>query len=221
MSTRMNLAGTRFGKLVAVESSGTTRKGNQIWRCRCDCGTEVKVVGGKLRSGHTRSCGCLTRAARFHVPASAPARLARLTDRSGECWVWRGSLDAWGYGRMLVDGGYRRAHRVAWIVANGEPPEGLLVLHRCDNRRCVNPAHLFLGTNAENMADMRAKGRSAGAWQRGAQHPCARLTEADVIAIRARRAAGEQQRQLAKAYGVGEGAISQIVRGKTWAHLEG
>lgn len=90
-------------------------------------------------------------------------------ERSGDCWEWKGASAACGYGKVYLPypgvrhGPYRKAHRVAYELQRGPIPDGLMVLHHCDNRRCVRGSHLFLGTNLDNMRDMAAKGRSAGA----------------------------------------------------------
>lgn len=78
------------------------------------------------------------------------------------CMLWIRSTDTNGYGMLCVDGRKRKAHRVAWELANGPIPAGLHVLHRCDTPACVNPAHLFLGTHTDNMRDCSAKGRTRG-----------------------------------------------------------
>lgn len=109
-------------------------------------------------------------------------------------------------------------HRVAWESANGPIPGGLRVLHRCDNPPCCNPAHLFLGTAAENADDMVQKGRQHHPI--GELHPSHKLTAQQVVAIRQRYAAGEQQIDLAAEYGVAFQTVSMIVLRKTWRHLE-
>lgn len=82
-------------------------------------------------------------------------------DRSGDCWTWQGSRDRKGYGRVSVNQRPVLAHRFSWTLSHGPIPDGLCVLHKCDNPPCVNPEHLFLGTIADNNRDMVAKGRHA------------------------------------------------------------
>ena len=84
-------------------------------------------------------------------------------EKTDGCWLWTGATASYGYGKMMLDGETVRAHRAAYLLLVGPIPDGLYVLHRCDVRRCVNPAHLFLGTPSDNTKDMLAKGR--GRWQ--------------------------------------------------------
>jgi hypothetical protein len=138
------------------------------------------------------------------------------------CWLWTGALTRSGYGRMAVNeyGEPKRlaqAHRVAWELFNGSIPEGLNVLHQCDTPPCVNPGHLFLGTQADNVADMVTKGRHGHGRVVGEEHPRAKLSAAQVAEIRVRHAAGETGRILAREFGVGDSQMSRIVRGQSWA----
>lgn len=135
----------------------------------------------------------------------------------GECWPWTGAKNWKGYGFFRWDGKNQNAHRVAWILANGPIPDGIHCLHKCDNRECQNPAHLFLGTNLDNIADKMAKGRHRGA--RGERSGSAKLTSEHVYQILDRAAAGEKYASIAKDFGVYEGHISMIVTRRTWKHL--
>jgi DNA-binding transcriptional regulator YiaG len=134
---------------------------------------------------------------------------------SDHCWLWQGYRGTDGYGAFRFDHITRLAHRVAYELAVGPIPDGLWVLHRCDRTACVRPDHLFLGNNADNMADMVAKGRSL----HGTRSPRAKLTEQSVEAIREIQKSGAMtQRKLAVLFGVSKSTISEIVRGAKWKH---
>jgi hypothetical protein len=147
------------------------------------------------------------------------ARLLRKTrpEPATGCIVWTGYVCRSGYGKIWYTGKNPLAHRVAWELAHGPIPAGLHVCHRCDNRPCVNVDHLFLGTNADNMADRNAKGRARGGSMRGEAHPFAKLTNADVAAIRAARGV-EKGRETASRFGVSPSRVSMIQTGKVWVH---
>jgi hypothetical protein len=131
------------------------------------------------------------------------------------CWEFQGGRFSTGYGRILVRGRRTGAHRFVWESEFGEIPAGLSVLHKCDNRRCVHPDHLFLGTTRDNMRDMARKGR-AKRNPSGEENFNARLSDADVNAIRERWNAADERRglqtALAREYGVSTSTISLIVR---------
>ena len=130
------------------------------------------------------------------------------------CWLWLAQVTSKGYGCFWFRNYPWRAHRAAWVLFRGEIPEGVQVLHRCDNPSCVNPEHLFLGTNADNMRDRDTKGRANQ--RRGEQHPYATFTEAQVHAI---RADPRSMLEIAAAYGRPYMTIYQIVRRHTWRWL--
>ena len=140
-----------------------------------------------------------------------------------ECWNWQAAFYRYGYGMFRFDGRAQAAHRVSYILAHGDIPDGLCVLHTCDNRACVNPAHLWLGTRADNNADMRRKGRGVnppGCDNRGSRHGASKMTECDVLSIRQRMRDGTTtQSALAREYGVDPSAISNIVRRRNWTHI--
>ena len=153
-------------------------------------------------------------------------------NKDGDCWLWAGALQPTGYGKVYFEGVMHGAHRIAWRITHGPIPDGLCVCHRCDNPTCVNPEHLFLGTQRQNMSDMVRKGRSVRGdhhWTRtrpdavlsGDSHYASKLTADDVREIRRRYAAGGVfYRELAAEYGVKTEAIYKIVRRRAWKHVE-
>lgn len=166
-------------------------------------------------------------------------RFWRLVDRSGDCWLWVGSVDRYGYGLFRAVNVRSqptervRAHRFAYAMAHGVAiPDELVVRHRCDNPGCVRPEHLLLGTTADNVKDRTDRGRSACGdrngsrlrperLRRGEDSSCAKLTAEQVREIRSRyvpRKLGYQR--LASEYGVSMATVHEIIERKTWKHLD-
>ena len=137
------------------------------------------------------------------------------------CIEWQARLTTRGYGHVNIGGRTYLAHRVAWVISEGQIPGGLCVLHHCDNPICVNAAggHLFLGTQADNIADRVAKGRSRPSGVVGERHGNAKLSNASVLLIRECAARGEEQRDIGLRFGVAQSTVSLIVRRKAWKHV--
>lgn len=152
-----------------------------------------------------------------------------------KCWIWRGATQYKGYGVIGRGGrgmGNESAHRYSYMIHVGEIPKGMCVCHRCDTPACVNPFHLFLGTNADNSSDMVRKGRhymtvdpsrirrgfkmKPSAIQRGSQQSAAKLSEGDIPII---RKLNLPQREIASIYGVDQALIQRIRSRKSWAHI--
>lgn len=133
----------------------------------------------------------------------------------GKCWNWRGAGTQDGYGQLSIRHRPVLAHRLAYAIHNGTDPGHLSVLHQCDNPRCCNPEHLFLGTQRKNMRDMQAKRRNPV----GSHHGRAKLSEAAVQRIRASLASGVKAQELADTYGVTQAMISHIKTGRAWKWL--
>ena len=140
-----------------------------------------------------------------------------------ECWEWTANTLARGYGRICINNKMYLAHRVSWVIHNGAIPDhnsyhGICVCHTCDNPCCVNPAHLFLGTNKENLQDMQKKGRLVN--HKGEKHGSHKLTEKEVIEIREKYIPYKYtQSKLAKEYGVTQVEIYYILKYITWKHI--
>lgn len=148
---------------------------------------------------------------------SLAARFWAKVVKTDGCWRWLGyTVDR--YGRIALDGGRGApcagAHRVSWELHNGPIPEGMCVLHRCDNPPCVNPDHLFLGTQLDNIADRVRKGRNGDL--SGQNNGRAKLTSEQVLEMRSRHRGGESYRVLGIAFGVSWGHVGHIVKGDNW-----
>ena len=139
------------------------------------------------------------------------ARFWSKTNKTEGCWLWTDAPQSQGYGTLGIGGragGKLLAHRLSYWIHYGEPAAGQEICHHCDTPLCVNPAHLFSGTHAENMADKQIKGRAAVS-----------LTEAEVLAIRACRAAGEHLKPIASRFGISKSTTFSIVHRHIWSHV--
>lgn len=134
------------------------------------------------------------------------------------CWLWtRSTTGDAGYGSFWFRGKNDLAHRASWALHRGEVPAGVNVCHKCDTQSCINPDHLFLGTQAENIADMHQKRRAF--IPQGSKHGCHKLTENEVREIRARGRRGDSSYRIARDYPVSPRTIRGILSGQEWRHV--
>jgi len=136
--------------------------------------------------------------------------------KSDSCWTWFGAVSSRGYGIFWIFGStWSSAHRFAYRLCCGDIPRGWMVCHHCDNRVCVRPTHLFLGTAAENSKDMITKKRS----NLGARNPRAKLGNTEVVRIRELASWGVRAIALGSQFGVTASSIRNVISGRTWSHL--
>ena len=161
---------------------------------------------------------------RCKADVSEKQRFWQKVRKSGndECWEWTAARCRFGYGRFTVDGRDVAAHRYSWESYNGKIPDGLLVLHHCDNPGCVNPNHLFLGTQQDNVDDMMAKGRGFFPGPKDKTNigrHLRKLSVEQVKQIKKLSAHGFSQSMLGRMFGVTSANISSIQRGITWKRV--
>ncbi len=167
-------------------------------------------------------CGSTT-IMRKYTPEQATATFWSRVDKSGgedACWLWTANNNGTGYGIMRWRGKNQVASRISYELAHGSIPDGLCVLHACDNRACVNPLHLWVGTYKDNMQDMIKKGRQNNVRSsicEGEKNPHAKLTTQQVIEIRRKYRIGDvSQRALGDEYGVSDTTICEIIKRQKW-----
>lgn len=186
------------------------------------CSASFQLHACDARRGRGRFCSqtCsrkprTTLAERFWAKVDKNGPVPAHMPHLGPCWVWTASVTkATGYGQMSIGGTVKNAHRIAWEMANGATD--LCVLHRCDNRRCVRPDHLFPGTHADNTADMIAKSRNRAAPVSGEAHPMAKITDAGVREIvRDFRAGAASAKDLAASHGLTASYVRMLSRGES------
>ena len=141
-----------------------------------------------------------------------------------KCWEWQAGVNHGGYGQFTITLSTMRdttvlAHRVAWMLVRGSVPVGKCLCHKCDNPRCVNPDHMFIGTRADNNRDMFRKGRGSCIRAKGEAHGMSVMTADAVYAIRALTDNGNDQRAVARKFGISQSQVGRIHRRESWAHL--
>lgn len=198
-----------------------------IGRCQV-CGNQVSMLNrgsGTRIKKDLRFCSRVCYRKRTGSTEPPESRFWRQVNKAGpihpvygQCWVWLGELDKHGYSEIRVDSTRQKVHRYSWILHNGEIPGEQWVLHRCDNRACVNPNHLFLGDVLDNNADMVAKERQ----QRGERHYQAVLTD-DLVRYARKRYRPKSRKNgcaaIARELGISRESLSAAIRGKTWKHI--
>lgn len=139
----------------------------------------------------------------------------KIINDNDSCWEWRACVKSNGYGHIRVDGKNVHVHKFSYELAHGEIPKGMFVLHSCDNRKCVRPKHLFLGTQKVNIQDMVSKGRDNPL--RGENHPKAKITNEAASLI---KHSGLSYREEANKWGLSIRMICRIRTGKSWRHIK-
>jgi hypothetical protein len=180
--------------------------------CICEhCGKEFQAINYRAKKGLARFCD--RACSRQSIVGNPLDRFWNHVDKTSDkngCWIWTGDFSNTGYGRIGVNGKRILTHRFSWSLVNGEIPDGLQVCHHCDNRWCVNPEHLFLGTNEDNIADMVSKARQ--------QH---RLNPSDVRKARDLYKTGNySQSQLARMFRINQSSMSAVIGRRTWKSID-
>lgn len=134
-----------------------------------------------------------------------------------QCWNWKRSTNTWGYGRAKIQHHMFGSHRIAYYLGNHSDPGRLLVCHKCDNKQCCNPSHLFVGTQSENLYDASRKGKLI--YNRGENHGRAKLTVSIIEQIKSLYLQGLSQHKIAHDLSINQSTVSRIISGKRWGHL--
>jgi hypothetical protein len=197
-----DFTGRQFGWLSIIKQAQCDAFFNTRWHAACQCGKERIIRASQLREGKFFTCG--TEECRFW------SKVDKTSSERG-CWLWTGSLKETGYGVFQLEGAKAptKCHHYSWIKYRGEILEGKWVLHTCDDRRCVNPEHLYLGTHRDNMDDVVRRGRGKGLKR-------VRLPLAEKARMREEYRQGDLSHLTMSAkYGVSLKTVGRILRGES------
>jgi hypothetical protein len=158
MGNFVDLTGQTFGKLLVLKKHAQKQGKEILWECECKCGNKKISTRTCLIKKITISCGCHRHVSDLDYLKQLEKRLLKFSVFKGECREWIGKK-SFGYGMTTIRGKNIFSHRAAYLVWKGEIKEGLFVCHTCDNRSCINPNHLFVGTSKDNVNDMMNKNR--------------------------------------------------------------
>jgi len=216
----IDLTGMQYTHFTVVRR--IPNKGMRVmWELKCQCGRVMTSSTTCIRKGEKISCGCHRSYTKEQYHKKVGDDLIRQRRVINGCWEYTGFIWKDGYGqRSFGQRGKKKVtkvHRIAYEIWKGEIPEGMLVCHSCDNRKCFNPDHLWLGTHADNARDMHEKGRQVN--QYGSRHFSAKLSEAIVKECRERYKNGEPSNALAREFSVSGPAMHAAITGKTWRHV--
>lgn len=200
------MKGEKFGMFTIIKDTGMKIKnGGIIFLCKCDCGKQKEVSWKLLKNEKKpRSCGCSRR-------INAKKRFLSLFEKTHGCWEWKGKLTNNGYGKFRSSS----ASRASYEYHIGEIPEGMQICHICDNRKCVNPEHLFLGSIKDNMRDKNSKNRQA----KGSKIANSILSDSIVLEIREKRLKGVQYQTLSDEYKISWYLVRCICKNRQWKHV--
>ena len=213
----MNI-GDKIGYLTVIEFSHSDKNRKRNWKCLCKCGKIRITTTSELRKKNTpfKSCGC-------YMPCKdIKERFLNHVEKTENCWIWKGTRQnkglRYGYFFFNKENRYVLSHRASFLIFKGEIPLEKKVLHSCDNPICVNPDHLWIGTQKDNMQDCKKKGR--GNHAKGEKSYQSVLTENDVRDIRSKYKFKEYSSlKIAKEYGVNKTTILSVIHRKTWKHI--
>lgn len=202
-----DLTGMVFEDWTVIEYAGT-RRGKSLWKCVCSCGRESHIIGTRLSNGETKSC--------LHKSWNKK-EIEWEVDISG-CWNCTShARSKAGYSRFRSNGKMTLVHRYMYEQKYGKIPDGMFACHRCDNPACINPDHIFIGTNQDNIDDMCNKNRQNKT--KGSNHYKSKLTDEQVREIRF-KSSGLSQNYLSRKYGVVQSVIWAIINGHIWKHIK-